>query len=103
MPYIDEEKRRVLDPSIETLLDSLRGLQCDDPEGDSLEGNLNYVISTILGRLYNNSYDDINAAVGLLGSVLLEYYRRQAAPYEDQKASENGDVYNKTVLDNIGK
>lgn len=103
MPYIVEEKRHVLDPSIEQLVDTLRGLQCDDPDGDNLEGNLNYVISTILGRLYHGGYADINAAVGLLSCIQLEYYRRQAAPYEDQKAHENGDVFNKTTLDNIGQ
>ncbi len=102
MPYIEEDKRRALDPSIETLLDSLRGLQCDDPDGDNLEGNLNYVISSILGRLYNSGYGDINAAMGLLASVSAEYYRKQAAPYEDQKSHDNGSVYRKTPLDGIG-
>lgn len=94
MPYIVEDKRRVLDPIVESLLDSLRGLQCDDPDGDSLEGNLNYIFSSILSRLYNSGYTDINAAMGLLASVSAEYYRKQATPYEDQKEFDNGPIYN---------
>ena len=38
------------------------------------------------------SYTAINNVVGALESCKLEFYRRQAAPYEDDKALENGDI-----------
>lgn len=95
MPYITQDKRDGLDPKIDELLDVLRGYQCDDPDNDNLEGNLNYVISSILNRLYSNGYADINSAMGLLGSVQAEYYRKQAAPYEDQREFETDSVYTK--------
>ena len=96
MPYIVERKRRELDPVVEDLITRLRGLQLDDPE-DNIEGNLNYVFSTILSRLYNGGYKDINAAMGLLSSIQAEYYRKHAAPYEDQKEYDNGTVYNREL------
>jgi hypothetical protein len=39
------------------------------------------------------SYRTINDVLGALEGAKLEFYRRVAAPYEDQKIQENGDVY----------
>ncbi len=93
MPYITQDKREVLDPAIEELITALRGLQSDDPE-DNTEANLNYVLSRLLDRMYISSYREINNAIGMLFTTALEYYRRVAAPYEDQKRHDEGDVYN---------
>ena len=41
--------------------------------------------------MYSN-YADINSAIGVLECAKLELYRRQAAPYEDKKIEENGEV-----------
>ena len=92
MPYITQDKRDVLDPVIEDLITALRGLQSDDPE-DNTEGNLNYVISKLLDKMYVVDCKEINNALGMLFATSLEYYRRVAAPYEDQKRFENDDVY----------
>lgn len=58
-------------------------------------GELNYMITVILkdylGEYLN--YDRINAAIGALECAKLELYRRIAAPYEDEKMKDNGDVY----------
>ena len=40
----------------------------------------------------NPKYSKINAIIGILECIKLELYRRVAAPYEDVKAAENGDV-----------
>lgn len=59
-------------------------------------GQLNYqVTSLVLAYLKENgtSYGTINAAIGVLECAKLELYRRIAAPYEDKKIAENGDVY----------
>ncbi len=93
MPYISEEKREVLDPVIENLLQTFRGLQSDDPS-DNTQANMNYVISRLLDRMYTSNYQEFNNALGMLLATALEYYRRVVAPYENQKCHDEGDVYN---------
>lgn len=93
MPYIDQTKRDVLDPAIISLVDGLRQLECDYPEGN-FEGNINYAITKLLILAYGKvSYRDINDVIGALECAKLEFYRRRAAPYEDQKCRDNDDVY----------
>lgn len=59
-------------------------------------GELNYLI-TQLARKYiidhGLRYEHINAVEGVLSAASKEFYRRVAAPYEDKKIKENGDVY----------
>ena len=43
MPYIKQNKRDVLDPVVDELISTLRGLQLDDPSDDA-EGNLKTVM-----------------------------------------------------------
>ena len=95
MPYINEEKRTRLDPVVDALLVELRGLQLDDPE-DNPEGNLNYVITRILDKMYNANYREVNNACGVLTCILFEYYRRMAAPIENQRIHDNGDAFENT-------
>ena len=38
-------------------------------------------------------YAHLNEAIGVLECAKLELYRRVAAPYEDEKIAESGDVY----------
>ncbi len=91
MPYIAQPKRDVLDPAINELYRLLVGLRLDD-ESDVTEGNLNYIFTRLLKMCYTNSYSEINDAIGVLACTQLEYYRTVAAPHEDQKMYENGDV-----------
>lgn len=92
MPYIIQDKRHQLDQHIDSLINALRELESDDPENTHC-GNLNYVFTQILLASYTKRYAEINEAVGVLECCKLELYRRLAAPYEDQKRYENGDVY----------
>lgn len=87
MPYIRQEKREAIDP----MLADVRAHVCSDPA----TGGLNYIITRIVDAYLGTrvSYATLNAAIGVLECVKLELYRRLAAPYEDAKASENGDVY----------
>lgn len=61
------------------------------------EGQLNYYIARLIGQyLYSKggvTYKNINAVIGALECNKLEVYRRLAAPYEDKKKEENGDVF----------
>jgi hypothetical protein len=62
-------------------------------------GQLNYAITKLLVDYISTrgvvglSYQSLNDALGALEGAKLEFYRRIAAPYEDTKIQENGDVY----------
>jgi hypothetical protein len=44
------------------------------------------------------NYQRINDVMGALEGAKAEFYRRVAAPYEDKKIKENGDVYPEKLL-----
>lgn len=88
MPYIDKEDRKKLDEAVDGVVEKFVG----GAFADSL-GNLNYVISRIVaGCIGKPSYSKIAMATGVLENVKQELYRRMAAPYEDRKILENGDI-----------
>lgn len=63
-------------------------------------GELNYAITSIINRYFNDkgrNYARINEAIGALECAKIEMYRRIAAPYEDKKIAENGDVYGEAI------
>ncbi len=91
MPYILQDKRDVLDPTIDELHKLLIGMQLDD-ESNNMEANLNYLITRLIRMCYGDSYSEINDAIGMLSCVMLEHYRTIAAPYEDQKKFDNGQI-----------
>ncbi|MEJ2539121.1 MAG: hypothetical protein P8188_03900 [Gemmatimonadota bacterium] len=89
MPYVATNARARLES----------GTPPEDP------GELNYAVTRLVdtylktraaeaGRL---RYAHLNEAIGVLECAKLELYRRVAAPYEDRKRDESGDVY--AVLD----
>ncbi len=79
MPYIKPEDRKIL---------------ADGAAPDNA-GELNYTLTKILLNYLQKkgkSYGVINEIIGVVNCVGLEFYRRHAAPYEDEKIIENGDV-----------
>jgi hypothetical protein len=59
-------------------------------------GELNFCITKMVNNYLKRtgeSYDHINTVIGVLECAKLELYRRIAAPYEDEKCEEHGDVY----------
>jgi hypothetical protein len=96
MPYITQGRRNDIEkkPTLCNLVASL---------GHSLAnaGELNYVLTTIVAAYITKQgtrYSAINDAVGALECAKLELYRRVAAPYEEIKRAENGDVYPEEIL-----
>jgi hypothetical protein len=88
MPYIEEEDRKRLDPAVTAAVEAFLDLPMEESLGD-----LNYLISRIVaGVVGKPSYRKIAMATGVLENVKQELYRRMAAPYEDRKIAENGDV-----------
>lgn len=81
MPYIHKNSRLTL---------------ADPINAPASPGGLNYVITTKIDTYLKHvgvSYSTINEVIGVLECAKLELYRRIAAPYEDKKLAENGDVY----------
>lgn len=91
MPYILQHKRDVLDPVIQQIQNALRELESDDPIND-MGGNLNYLITKLLRQCYGQKYSEMAEAVSVLEMAKLEFYRTVAAPYEEQKRFDNGDL-----------
>lgn len=81
MPYVSQDVRKQL---------AVNG------HSPKTSGELNYVITNLLIDYVEDkgtSYETINSIVGVLECAKLEFYRRFAAPYENTKIAENGDVY----------
>jgi ribosomal protein S3AE len=87
LPYIKSEKRKKYEKIIQELVSILKSLPPEEVDGD-----LNYVVTRLLKEVYPLRYFHINKAVGVLECIKLEFYRRVAAPYEDLKIKESGDV-----------
>lgn len=85
MPYITPDARQRLEAG----------------EAPSNAGELNYAVTRLVddylaraaGRDGRVRYAHLNEVIGVLECAKLELYRRVAAPYEDEKIGESGDVY----------
>jgi len=88
MPYILSAERDKLKPATDAIASVI--------DKSTTAGDLNYMIS-LMAKAYVDAkglrYEHLNAVVGALDSCKVEFQRRVVAPYEDQKISENGDVY----------
>lgn len=85
MPYIEHDRRVALFESLDRLGNEIRSA-----------GELNYVISRLVMRMWerlDKNYDAIAGLTGILENVKQEFYRRVATPYEDRKKRENGDIF----------
>ncbi len=87
MPYITQEDRPQYDEVLATLIALLK-----EKPPESVDGHLNYVVTRVIKEVYPLRYYHINKAMGVLECIQHEFYRRVAAPYEDTKIEQNGDV-----------
>jgi len=93
MPYIRQDER----PGIDELVDPLADMLNDAGGNDAMVGKLNYAVSRLAWRLCGHGagerrYARMNAVGGALAMAAQEFYRRIAAPYEDEKIAQAGDV-----------
>jgi hypothetical protein len=99
MPYITQDSRKIIDEKLESILKYF------NRAGDivTYDGEMNYVITKLLLSFYGNKgvlgkdnrgYQAYNRAMGVIGCVQQEFYRRVIVPYETQKIQDNGDVFN---------
>jgi ribosomal protein S3AE len=87
LPYIQASNRNKYEKILKNLVEILKTLPPEE-----IDGELNYVVTKILKEIYPLRYFHINKAIGVLECIKLEYYRRVAAPYEDLKITEAGDI-----------
>lgn len=81
MPYIPQDRRDYIE------------MWGDEPD---TAGELNYTITVLCIeylKAHGTRYATLNEVIGVLECAKLEFYRRLAAPYEDAKIKQNGDVY----------
>jgi hypothetical protein len=97
MPYIKQEKREQVNTQLSSLIDSI--VTASNGDVSALPGILNYCVTVLIKTTYRAvtkkpvlSYADHNSAVGMLECCKIELYRKDVAPYEDEKLVENGDV-----------
>lgn len=92
MPYIRPQIREHIDPYVDALLVVLEE-----------RGEYNYVITRLLHAFIKRrgglGYAQINDAVGIIECAKMELYRAVAAPYEDTKKEQNGQI---SELDGAG-
>lgn len=88
MPYITKEDREQYTEKLDDLCFTLE-------EHGYTEGHVTYVLYMIVARWFKHipKYKSIARIRGVLTGTMTEFDRRIAAPYEDQKIKENGDVH----------
>jgi hypothetical protein len=87
MPYITKDDRPRYDKTLDELIKTLKERPVENVDGD-----INYCVTRILKGVYPLRYFHLNRAMGVLSCIQQEFYRRVAAPYEDTKIEQNGDV-----------
>ena len=87
MPYISQGQRTKYDDVVAKIVQLLK-------ENDFDAGELNYIIYKIMKECLADTtrYVTVCKIMGTLHCVASEFYRMDAAPYEDEKRLENGPI-----------
>ncbi|MBI2450621.1 MAG: hypothetical protein HYV47_03775 [Candidatus Nealsonbacteria bacterium] len=94
MPYIKQEVRKELDSGIKSLADKINDLAKKEGDEAAFAGLLNYTCTKLtLKTIPARRYKWIAMVCGVFSNIIHEFYRRYAAPYEEEKIKESGDVY----------
>jgi hypothetical protein len=94
VPYIPPELRPGLDLHIAALAEAINSTAAELDGDAAYAGLLNYACTTLaLKTMPTRRYWAIATTSGVLANIADEFYRRLAAPYEDEQIARNGDVY----------
>lgn len=94
MPYIKQEYRPRLDPHIEALAKEIQKIGEEQNDAHAFAGMLNYTCTRLALKLMpEKRYWVVALIAGVFRNIGDEFYRRYAAPYEDEQIEKNGDVY----------
>lgn len=88
MPYINQTQRDRIRSELDALIEVL-----NDAGSQEIDGLLNYVFTMIVLRVMGKNgwrYQMLARAVGLFECAKLEFYRKIAAPYEEDAIEKNG-------------
>ncbi len=88
MPYIDDEAKNRIAPSLEVMV------------VPKTSGELNYKLTVeVIDYLmiHGLSYETCNDIIGALDNCKDEFRRRVQHPYEDKAIKRNGDIYPKEI------
>ena len=88
MPYIQDYRRKLFEQILIEFEGANQLFNMD-------VGDLNYIITKMLHihlKKEGKNYNNINSLIGVLECAKMELYRKVAAPYENKKIKENGDV-----------
>jgi hypothetical protein len=94
MPYIKQEHRPRIDTHIEALASEIKKIAQEQNDPHAFAGMLNYSCTRLALQLIpEKRYWAISLVAGVFRNIGDEFYRRYAAPYEDQQIEKNGEVY----------
>ncbi len=91
MPYIPPERRQELRPLISKVAGEIQAAV--ESGIGKRGGEVNFVICTLVDMLYDRNYTELSAAIGDVECAKHEIQRRLLDPYENEKITENGDVF----------
>ncbi len=86
MPYIKPDERLQYDTQIKTIIDKWSFL---DPR--DVAGHFTYIVYRLL-KFFSGKFWMRALGIGCLICAILEIYRKEHIPYEDEKIKKNGDV-----------
>ncbi len=95
MPYIKPGHRKVLDPHIDKLAETI--VKESENSLTDFAGFINYVSTRIALKVVRTKFGKMRYWIlailtGVFINVVFELYRRLGAPYEDAQIKKNGDV-----------
>lgn len=90
MPYILSNDRELYKKHLDAVLEEFEAGATEEDLG----GQLNYCISYLLTRLWEErrQYVRANTLLGAIEGAKLEFYRFHVVPYEEEKRCRNGNV-----------
>lgn len=94
MPYIAQKDRPELDAHIDALAEAIKKSAASYGYDGAFAGLMNYSCTRLaLKVIPARRYWTIALISGVFKNVGEEFYRRYAAPYEDEQIKKSGDVY----------
>ena len=94
MPYIKAKYRPRLDSHIDALANEIKKISKESGENHAFAGLLDYSFTKLIVlTLPEQRYWVYTLVEGVLNGLAKEFYRRVAAPLEDQQKTERGDIY----------
>jgi hypothetical protein len=97
MPYIKKEIRQKLDTHISALALAIKKEAGEEKDELAIAGMLNYACTSLALRTFYKvfgkfRYKFIALFTGIFENIKQEFYRRIAAPYEEEASWEHGDL-----------